>query len=192
MTNEGELEELPSLPAEEGQEHSNAYWETSDEEEPQEALSSPPTCGRGSCDPEAPQMISEEEPEEVLKQLLCDGEAEGSSACLEMRDEEEPQEDLSLPPESGSVSGKVETLQMNREEESEELISSLLTYDGQGAELPAYGNQKCSCVMCSSKDVPEGPEASTASSQARDTMDTVDLGNNSSSGKLKRKRSKSA
>ncbi|XP_030891686.1 nuclear body protein SP140-like isoform X4 [Leptonychotes weddellii] len=163
MTNEGELEELPSLPAEEGQEHSNAYWETSDEEEPQEALSSPPTCGRGSCDPEAPQMISEEEPEEVLKQLLCDGEAEGSSACLEMRDEEEPQEDLSLPPESGS-----------------------------GAELPAYGNQKCSCVMCSSKDVPEGPEASTASSQARDTMDTVDLGNNSSSGKLKRKRSKSA
>ncbi|XP_030891685.1 nuclear body protein SP140-like isoform X3 [Leptonychotes weddellii] len=164
MTNEGELEELPSLPAEEGQEHSNAYWETSDEEEPQEALSSPPTCGRGSCDPEAPQMISEEEPEEVLKQLLCDGE----------------------------VSGKVETLQMNREEESEELISSLLTYDGQGAELPAYGNQKCSCVMCSSKDVPEGPEASTASSQARDTMDTVDLGNNSSSGKLKRKRSKSA
>ncbi|XP_064443290.1 nuclear body protein SP140 isoform X4 [Mirounga angustirostris] len=189
-TNEGKLEELPSLPAEEGQEHSNASWETSDEEEPQEALSSPPTCGQGSCDPEAPQMITEEEPEEVLRQLLCDGEAEGSSACLEMCDEEEPQEDLSLPPESGSVSGKPETLQMNREEESEELISSLLTYDGQGTELPAYGNKKCSCVMCSSKDVPEGPEASTASSQARDTMDTVDLGNNSSSGKLKRKRRK--
>jgi len=189
VTNEGELEEMPSLPAEEGQEHSNASWETSDEEEPQEALSSPPTCGRGSCDPEAPQMISEEEPEEVLRQLLCDGE-EGSSACLEMCDEEEPQEDLSLPPESGSVSGELETLQMNREEESEELISSLLTYDGQGAELPAYGNKKCSCVMCFSKDVPEGPEASTANSQARDTMDTVDLGNNSSSGKLKRKRRK--
>ncbi|KAF3824070.1 hypothetical protein GH733_008355, partial [Mirounga leonina] len=123
-TNEGKLEELPSLPAEEGQEHSNASWETSDEEEPQEALSSPPTCGQGrtqycdfnlclllifykeklrSCDPEAPQMITEEEPEEVLRQLLCDGE----------------------------VSGKPETLQMNREEESEELISSL-TYDGQG------------------------------------------------------------
>ncbi|XP_077927549.1 nuclear body protein SP140-like protein isoform X2 [Halichoerus grypus] len=189
VTNEGELEEMPSLPAEEGQEHSNASWETSDEEEPQEALSSPPTCGQGSCDPEAPQMISEEEPEEVLRQLLCDGE-EGSSACLEMCDEEEPQEDLSLPPESGSVSRELETLQMNREEESEELISSLLTYDGQGAELPAYGNKKCSCVMCFSKDVPEGPEASTANSQARDTMDTVDLGNNSSSGKLKRKRRK--
>nr|XP_025745867.1 nuclear body protein SP140-like isoform X3 [Callorhinus ursinus] len=183
VTNEGELEEMPSLPAEEGQEHSNAHGETSDEEEPQEALSSPPTCGQGSCDPEAPQMISEEEPEEVLRQLLCDAEAEGSSACLEMCDEEEPQEDLSLPPESGSA-GELETLQMNREEESEELISSLLPYDGQGAELPAYGNKKCSCVMCFSKDVPEGPEASTAS------MDTVDLGNNSSSGKLKRKRRK--
>nr|XP_012416319.1 PREDICTED: nuclear body protein SP140 [Odobenus rosmarus divergens] len=161
VTNEGELKEIPGLPTEEGQEHSNAYWETSDGEEPQEALSSPPTCGQGSCDPEAPQMISEEEPEEGLRQLLCNAEAEGSSACLEMCDEEEPQEDLSLPPESGS-----------------------------GAELPAYGNKKCSCVMCFSKDVPEGPEASTASSQARDMMDTVDLGNNSSSGKLKRKRRK--
>lgn len=41
---------------------------------------------------------------------------------------------------------------------------------GQGAELPAYGNEKCSCVICFSKDVTEGPEAITASSQACDTM----------------------
>ncbi|XP_040495225.1 nuclear body protein SP140 isoform X3 [Ursus maritimus] len=186
-SNEGELEETPSLPAEEKQEHKNAYGETSDKEEPQEALSSPPTCGRGSCNPEAPQRMGEEEPEEVPRQLLCDGE-EGSSACLEMCDEEEPQEELSSSPESGSVSGELETLQMNREEESEELTSSLLPNDGQ--ELPAYGNKKCSCVICFSKDVTEGPEASTASSQACDTMDTVDLGNNSASGKRKRKRRK--
>ncbi|XP_019653306.1 nuclear body protein SP140-like protein isoform X9 [Ailuropoda melanoleuca] len=188
-SNEGELEETPSLPAEEKQEHRNAYGETSDKEEPQEALSSPPACGRGSCNPEAPQMTGEEEPEEVPRQLLCDGE-EGSSACLEMCDEEERQEDSSSSPGSGSVSGELETLRMNREEDSEELTSSLLPNDGQGAELPAYGNEKCSCVICFSKDVTEGPEAITASSQACDTMDTVDLGNNSASGKRKRKRRK--
>ncbi|XP_047577232.1 nuclear body protein SP140 isoform X11 [Lutra lutra] len=179
VTNEGELEEMPSQPAEEGQEHGNTYWETREEEEPQEALSSPPTCGQ------APKMISEGEPVEVPRQLLCDGEAEGNSACLEMYDEEEPEEDLSSLPESGSVSGKLETLQMNREEESEELISGLLLCDGEEAELSEDGNEKCSCVMCFSKDVPEGPE----SSQACDTMDAVDL-ENTSSGRLKRKRRK--
>ncbi|XP_032211005.1 nuclear body protein SP140 isoform X3 [Mustela erminea] len=133
----------------------------------------------------APQMISEGEPVEVPRQVLCDGEAEGNSACLEMCDEEEPQEDLNSLPESESVSGKLETLQMNREEESEELSSRLLLCDGE-AELPADGNEKCSCVMCFSKDVPEGPE----SSQTCDMMDTVDLENTSSSGRLKRKRRK--
>ncbi|XP_047577234.1 nuclear body protein SP140 isoform X13 [Lutra lutra] len=133
---------------------------------------------------QAPKMISEGEPVEVPRQLLCDGE-EGNSACLEMYDEEEPEEDLSSLPESGSVSGKLETLQMNREEESEELISGLLLCDGEEAELSEDGNEKCSCVMCFSKDVPEGPE----SSQACDTMDAVDL-ENTSSGRLKRKRRK--
>ncbi|XP_059249673.1 nuclear body protein SP140-like isoform X8 [Mustela nigripes] len=134
----------------------------------------------------APQMISEGEPVEVPRQVLCDGEAEGNSACLEMCDEEEPQEDLNSLPESESVSGKLETLQMNREEESEELSSRLLLCDGEEAELPADGNEKCSCVMCFSKDVPEGPE----SSQTCDMRDTVDLENTSSSGRLKRKRRK--
>uniref|UniRef100_A0A8C0P061 SP140 nuclear body protein n=1 Tax=Canis lupus familiaris TaxID=9615 RepID=A0A8C0P061_CANLF len=108
MTNEEEPEEMPeempSLPAEEEQEHDDAHWEASDEEEPQEALSSPPTCGPGSHDPEALQMISEEEPEEMPSQVLSDGE-ESSSACLEMCDQEDLQEDLSSPPESGSGKG---------------------------------------------------------------------------------------
>ncbi|XP_057406705.1 nuclear body protein SP140 isoform X6 [Balaenoptera acutorostrata] len=141
-------------------EYNNACWEVCDKEEPQEALSSPPRCGPVSCDPEASQMTNEEEPEELPSQPLCDGE-EGSSTCSEMCDEEEPQESLSSLPKRGAV-----------------------------AELPTSGNGKCSCVMCFSKDVPGGPEGSTESKEASDMMDTVDLGNNSTLGKLKRKRKK--
>ncbi|XP_038314379.1 nuclear body protein SP140 isoform X12 [Canis lupus familiaris] len=158
------LEDTPSLQPHEGQVTCDPGVpsmtnEEEPEEMPEEMPSLPAEEEQGSHDPEALQMISEEEPEEMPSQVLSDGEAESSSACLEMCDQEDLQEDLSSPPESGSE-----------------------------AELPAYGNEKCSCVMCSSKYVPEGPEASTASSQACDTMDTADLGNNSSSGKLKRKR----
>ncbi|XP_039090445.1 nuclear body protein SP140-like protein isoform X2 [Hyaena hyaena] len=184
-----ESEEMPRLLPYDEEEHGYACWDISDEEEPQEVLSSSPACGPGSCDPEAPQMTGEEVPEKMPSQLLYYGE-EGSSACLEMYNEEEPQEDLTSPPESESSSGELEALQINSKEESEELTSSLLSYDGQGAELPVHGNEKCSCVMCFSKDVPEGPEASTADSKACAMIDTVDLRNNSTLGKLKRKRRK--
>ncbi|XP_029789482.1 nuclear body protein SP140 isoform X3 [Suricata suricatta] len=155
-----ESEEMPRLLPYDEEEYGYACWDISDEEEPQEVLSSSPACGPGSCDPEAPQMTSEEAPEEVPSQQLYDGEA----------------------------SGELEALQIYSEEESEELTSSLLPYDGQ--ELPVHGNEKCSCVMCFSKDVPEGPEASTADSKACAMIDTVDLRNNSTLGKLKRKRRK--
>ncbi|XP_070345584.1 nuclear body protein SP140-like isoform X14 [Equus asinus] len=158
-----ESEEMPSLLPYDGEEDSNACSETCDAEEPRAASSSPPRCGPVSCDPEAPQRTNEEEPEEVPSQLLCDGE-EGNSACSEMCDEEELQEALSPPPESGPDKG--------------------------GAEPPARGNEKCSCVMCFSKDVPGDLESRVGSSQGRDTMDTVDIGNNSSLGKPKRKRKK--
>ncbi|XP_045337626.1 nuclear body protein SP140-like isoform X10 [Leopardus geoffroyi] len=150
ITNERKPEEMPSLPGEEGEEHGHAIWDISDEEEPQEVLSSPSTCGPGSCDPESPQMTSEEAPEKVPSQVLYDGE-ESSSDCLEMYYEEDPQEDWSSLPESESSYGELEAVQINSEEELEELTSSLLPYDGQ---------------------------------------DTVDLRNNSTSGKLKRKRRK--
>ncbi|XP_015393351.1 nuclear body protein SP140 isoform X8 [Panthera tigris] len=189
MTNERKPEEMPSLLGEEGEEHGHAIWDISDEEEPQEVLSSPSACGPGSCDPESPQMTSEEAPEKVPSQVLYDGE-ESSSDCLEMYYEEDPQEDWSSLPESESSYGELEAVQINSEEELEELTSSLLPYDGQGAEPPAHGNEKCTCVMCFSKDVPEGPEASTADSEACAMIDTVDLRNNSTSGKLKRKRRK--
>ncbi|XP_044890526.1 nuclear body protein SP140 isoform X12 [Felis catus] len=189
MTNERKPEEMPSLPGEEGEEHGHAIWDISDEEEPQEVLSSPSTCGPGSCDSESPQMTSEEAPEKVPSQVLYDGE-DSSSDCLEMYYEEDPQEDWSSPPESESSYGELEAVQINSEEELEEPTSSLLPYDGQGAEPPARGNEKCTCVMCFSKYVPEGPEASIADSEACAMIDTVDLRNNSTSGKLKRKRRK--
>lgn len=37
---------------------------------------------------------------------------------------------------------------------------------GPGAELPAHRHEKCSCVICFSKDVPEGLEGSTEGSPA--------------------------
>ncbi|XP_058389158.1 nuclear body protein SP140-like [Diceros bicornis minor] len=188
-----ESEEMPRLLPYDKEDDGNASWETCDAEEPDEASSSPPRCGPASCDSEAPQTTSEEEPEEVPSQLLCHGEAEGSSACIEMCDEEEPQEALSLPPKSGpdkGVSNELEALQTHGEGESEELTSSLLLNDGQGAELPARGNEKCSCVMCFPKYVPGRLGARTGSGQARDMMDTVDLGDNSTLGKPKRKRKK--
>ncbi|KAL0624803.1 Nuclear body protein SP140-like protein [Plecturocebus cupreus] len=59
-----------------------------------------------------------------------------------------------------------------------------------GAERPACENEKGSCVMCFSEEVPEGPEAKTESDQEWGQMDTVDVGKNSTLGKPKRKRRK--
>ncbi|KAM9736729.1 nuclear body protein SP140 isoform 11-T12 [Dama dama] len=86
------------------------------------------------------------------------------------------------------VSCDPEASQMTDIEEQDELPSQPL-YDGEGTELPTFGN-KCSCVMCFSKDVPRSPEGRTESTQADDMIDTADLGNNSTVRKLKRRRKK--
>ncbi|XP_011510493.1 nuclear body protein SP140-like protein isoform X12 [Homo sapiens] len=57
-------------------------------------------------------------------------------------------------------------------------------------ERPACENEKCSYVMCFSGEVPESPEARKESDQACGKMDTVDIANNSTLGKPKRKRRK--
>ncbi|XP_061243703.1 nuclear body protein SP140-like isoform X20 [Bos javanicus] len=158
---EGEPKEVLSLLPAEGEEDNNACCVICEEEEPQEALSSPSRCEPESCDPEASQMTDKEEQEELPSQPL-DGE-EGSGTCLEICDEEETQESLSSPPKSGPGEG--------------------------GTELPTFGN-KCSCVMCFSKDVPRDPEGRTESMQADDMLDTVDLGNNSTVRKPKKRRKK--
>ncbi|KAM5325237.1 nuclear body protein SP140-like protein isoform 3-T3 [Glossophaga mutica] len=94
---------------------------------------------------------------------------------------ENPNTQLSLE----QVACEREAPQMGREGESEELTCSLLPCDEQESELPAHGNEKCSCVMCFSKDVPGGVEPRTERSQ-----DTVHIGTNSTLGKLRRKRRK--
>ncbi|XP_054333693.1 nuclear body protein SP140 isoform X14 [Pongo pygmaeus] len=162
-------------------------------------------------------QIDEEESEEMPKLLPYDTE-EGSDDCSEMGDGEEPQEassslarrgsetfhlktpqvtnegepekGLGLLPDEEEVSSELEDHPMNEEGESEELASSLLHDDVPGAEQSAYENEKCSCVMCFSEEVPGSPEARMGSDQACGTMDTVDIGNNSTLGKPKRQRRK--
>ncbi|XP_014385668.1 PREDICTED: nuclear body protein SP140-like protein isoform X4 [Myotis brandtii] len=159
MTNEGEVQKVLSLQPAEGEEDSTASWEPCDGEEIEENLSSPPRC-----------------------------EPVDNNASWEPCDGEELEEDLSSPPRCEPVSGELEAPKMGREGESEELTSSPLPCDGQGAELPTGGNDKYACVMCFSNDMPGSLEARTENSEACDTIDNVDLGNNSTLGKPKRKR----
>ncbi|XP_025259838.1 nuclear body protein SP140 isoform X4 [Theropithecus gelada] len=142
-----------------------------------------------NLDLKTPQITNEGEPEKGLCLLPDEGE-EGSDDCSQMCDGEEPQEASSSLARCGSVSGELEDHPMNEEGEAEELASSLLHDDVSGAEQSAYENEKCSCVMCFSEEVPGGPEVKMESDQACGTMDTVDIGNNSTLGKPKRKKRK--
>ncbi|KAM9085826.1 nuclear body protein SP140 isoform 9-T9 [Megaptera novaeangliae] len=207
MNNVIRLEDVPSLLPYDRRGNNNAWWEICDGEELQGTSNFPP---RFSCEHKALQRTNEGKSEEIPKL-----QAEDNNACWEVCDKEEPQEASSSPPRCGPVSCDPEASQMTNEEEPEELPSQPLcdgeegssTYSemcdeepqeslsslpkrGAGAELPTFVNEKCSCVMCFSKDVPGGPEGSTESKEASDMMDTVDLGNNSTLGKLKRKRKK--
>uniref|UniRef100_A0A2K5WUQ0 SP140 nuclear body protein n=1 Tax=Macaca fascicularis TaxID=9541 RepID=A0A2K5WUQ0_MACFA len=188
ITNEGEPEKGPCLP-DEGEEGSGDCSQMCDGEEPQEASSSLARCGSENLDLKTPQITNEGEPEKGLCLQPDEGE-EGSDDCSQMCDGEEPQEASSSLARCGSVSGELEDHPMNEEGESEELASSLLHDDVSGAEQSAYENEKCSCVMCFSEEVPGGPEVKMESDQACGTMDTVDIGNNSTLGKPKRKKRK--
>ncbi|XP_014385669.1 PREDICTED: nuclear body protein SP140-like protein isoform X5 [Myotis brandtii] len=148
-----------------------------------------PYDGDVTCDPKASEMTNEGEVQKVLSLQPAEGE-EDSTASWEPCDGEEIEENLSSPPRCEPVSGELEAPKMGREGESEELTSSPLPCDGQGAELPTGGNDKYACVMCFSNDMPGSLEARTENSEACDTIDNVDLGNNSTLGKPKRKRKK--
>ncbi|XP_036713062.1 nuclear body protein SP140 isoform X17 [Balaenoptera musculus] len=184
MNNVIRLEDVPSLLPYDRRGNNNAWWEICDGEELQGTSNFPPRCELVSCEHKALQRTNEGKSEEIPKL-----QAEDNNACWEVCDKEEPQEASSSAPRCGPVSCDPAASQMTNEEEPEELPSQPLC-DGEGAELPTSGNEKCSCVMCFSKDVPGGPEGSTESKEASDMMDTVDLGNNSTLGKLKRKRKK--
>uniref|UniRef100_A0A8C9IYC4 SP140 nuclear body protein n=1 Tax=Piliocolobus tephrosceles TaxID=591936 RepID=A0A8C9IYC4_9PRIM len=161
ITNEGEPEKGLCLLPDEGGEGSDGCSQMCDGEEPQEASSSLARCG-----------------------------SEGSDGCSQMCDGEEPQEASSSLARCGSVSSELEDHPMNEGGESEELACSLPHDDVSGAEQSAYENEKCSCVMCFSEEVPGGPEVKMESDQACGTMDTVDIGNNATLGKPKRKKRK--
>ncbi|XP_063647807.1 nuclear body protein SP140 isoform X49 [Pan troglodytes] len=169
--------------------------QVTNEGEPENGLCLLPGEGEVSCfsaetfDLKTPQVTNEGEPEKKLGLLPGEGE-EGSDDCSEMCDGEEPQEASSSLARRGSVSSELENHPMNEEGESEELASSLLYDNVPGAEQSANENEKCSCVMCFSEEVPGSPEARTESDQACGTMDTVDIANNSTLGKPKRKRRK--
>ncbi|XP_070241590.1 nuclear body protein SP140-like protein isoform X11 [Bos mutus] len=176
------FESMPRLLPYNRKENSNAW----DEEWPQEASSFSPRCVPVTSDPKAPQVLPEGEPKEVLSLLPAEGE-EDNNACCVICEEEEPQEAPSSPSRCEPESCDPEASQMTDKEEQEELPSQPL--DGEGTELPTFGN-KCSCVMCFSKDVPRDPEGRTESMQADDMLDTVDLGNNSTVRKPKKRRKK--
>ncbi|XP_068823339.1 nuclear body protein SP140 isoform X2 [Capricornis sumatraensis] len=183
---EGEPKKVLSLLPAEGEEDNKAYCVIHEEEEPQEALSSPSRCEPVTCDPKAPQMPPEGEAEEVLSLLPAEG-GEDNNACCVIHEEDEPQEAPSSPPRCEPVSCDPEASQMSDKEEQEELPSQPL--DGEETELPTFGNE-CFCVMCFRKEVPRIPEGRTESMQAGDNRDTADLGNNSAVRKPKRRRRK--
>lgn len=214
MNNIRGLEDTPRLQPRDRQGVSNALLETSAGEQTLETLRSPqrywpvscnpaalPRGKRGkseetlgwlpynkevTCDSKAPQMTHQGESKEGLSLSPAKG-VEDSSTCWETCNEEEPQEASNSPPRHGPVSDEPEDFQMNTEGDLEEFASSPLSSKGQGAELPANGSEKCSCVMCFSKDVPVDPEARN---QASGVMALVDSRNTSTLGKLKRKRRK--
>uniref|UniRef100_A0A2K6PEY9 SP140 nuclear body protein n=1 Tax=Rhinopithecus roxellana TaxID=61622 RepID=A0A2K6PEY9_RHIRO len=168
ITNEGEPEKGLCLLPDEGEEGGDDCSQMCDGEEPQEASSSLARCGSVSC-------FSAENLDLKTPQITNEG---------------EPEKGLCLLPDEGEVSSELEDHPMNEEGESEELACSLPHDDVSGAEQAAYENEKCSCVMCFSEEVPGGPEVKMESDQACGTMDTVDIGNNSTLGKPKKKKRK--
>ncbi|XP_057359431.1 nuclear body protein SP140 isoform X2 [Manis pentadactyla] len=173
-----------SFPSAEG---SKACEETNDGEELQEAVSSPPTCGPVSRAHQALPGTDGGNPEKTPR--LQPG-GRGVSCGLKALQTDEKGESEEMPklrPHNKRASRKLEALQMKKKRKSVKLTSGLLLYDEQ-AELSARGNEKCTCVMCSPRAVPGSPEPRAGSSQAHDMMDTVDLGNNSTLGKLKKRK----
>ncbi|KAM5269192.1 nuclear body protein SP140-like protein isoform 13-T15 [Hipposideros larvatus] len=183
------------------EEDSIACCEPCDGDEPQEALSSPPSGGPVSlkivdlqmdeggkseempvllpydgeviCDSEALQ-ITNEGLEKMLSLLPAEGE-EDSNTCLEYCDREEPQEPLSSLRRCESVSGDCESPQMTKEPEEmpgQQLCDGEVSGEPEAAQSNTEGDS----------------QAQTSSLLPCDGQDTVDLGNSSTLGKLKRKR----
>ncbi|KAM8791700.1 uncharacterized protein V5649_008783 [Rhynchonycteris naso] len=186
MTNAGDIEKVLSLLPAEEEDDSNAYWEPYDKEEFQEALSSP-----SRSEPEA-ELSVPTGGKKMYSDITCFSEDEPGSpeAMTESSQARDTTDNVNLGNNStlgrikrkrkikkghswtrikrkqwraprDKVSRELDTPQMSREGESEEpLTSSLLPSDGQ--ELPAPGNERCSCVMCSRSSRSAPPSEQTA------------------------------
>ncbi|KAM5269183.1 nuclear body protein SP140-like protein isoform 4-T6 [Hipposideros larvatus] len=156
------------------EEDSIACCEPCDGDEPQEALSSPPSGGPVSLKIVDLQMDEGGKSEEMPVLLPYDGE-EDSNTCLEYCDREEPQEPLSSLRRCESVSGDCESPQMTKEPEEmpgQQLCDGEVSGEPEAAQSNTEGDS----------------QAQTSSLLPCDGQDTVDLGNSSTLGKLKRKR----
>ncbi|KAF6116286.1 SP140 nuclear body protein [Phyllostomus discolor] len=197
-------EDRPSLLPHDGQEDSKASCMTCDGKQPREALNSPPTYEPVSCEHEDLQRTSGDDSGKIPKLLPVNG------GDLQMDGAGESEEMPTLLPYDGEVTCDFEVSEMTSlevdkvlsflpaegEEDSNvcwdlsdgEELQETLSSPPRGepeSEPAAHGSDQCSCVMCFSKDVPGGEEPSSGRSQ-----DPVDLGNNSTLGKLKKKRRK--
>ncbi|KAK2498474.1 hypothetical protein MC885_008253 [Smutsia gigantea] len=144
--------------------------------------------GISSCAHQALQGTDGGNPEEIPRLRPGGGRVSCELKALQTDEKGESEEMPRSRPCKRGASRKLEALQMKKEQKSEQLTSSLLLYDEQGAELSARENENCTCVMCFPRAVPGSPEARAGSSQAHGMMDTVDLGNNSTLRKLKKRK----
>ncbi|XP_039711379.1 nuclear body protein SP140-like isoform X9 [Pteropus medius] len=165
-------------------------------------VASPALCDREvSGEVETLQREREGESEELPSSLLsCDGQVSVGIEALQTDREGESEELPSSPLPcdgqeavdlgSNSILGKLKKKRVKKRgySWSRNKKRRQINVHQKGAELPARANEKYSCVMGSSKGVPVGPKARTKGSRECDTTETVDLGNNSSSGTLRRKR----
>ncbi|XP_057406708.1 nuclear body protein SP140 isoform X9 [Balaenoptera acutorostrata] len=173
MNNVIRLEDVPSLLPYDRRGNNSAWWEICDGEELQGTSNFPPRCDLVSCEHKALQRTNEGKSEEIPKLQAVTY----YPKAPQMTHEGKPKEVLSLLPVEGEEYNNACWEVCDKEEPQEALSSP----------------PRCGPVSCD-------PEASQMTNEEEpeelpsqplcDGEDTVDLGNNSTLGKLKRKRKK--
>ncbi|XP_036713063.1 nuclear body protein SP140 isoform X18 [Balaenoptera musculus] len=173
MNNVIRLEDVPSLLPYDRRGNNNAWWEICDGEELQGTSNFPPRCELVSCEHKALQRTNEGKSEEIpkLQAVTCYPKAP------QMTHEGKPKEVLSLLP-------------VEREEDNNACWEVCDKEEPQEASSSAPRCGPVSCDPAASQMTNEEEPEELPSQPLCDGEDTVDLGNNSTLGKLKRKRSK--
>ncbi|XP_036713064.1 nuclear body protein SP140 isoform X19 [Balaenoptera musculus] len=173
MNNVIRLEDVPSLLPYDRRGNNNAWWEICDGEELQGTSNFPPRCELVSCEHKALQRTNEGKSEEIpkLQAVTCYPKAP------QMTHEGKPKEVLSLLP-------------VEREEDNNACWEVCDKEEPQEASSSAPRCGPVSCDPAASQMTNEEEPEELPSQPLCDGEDTVDLGNNSTLGKLKRKRKK--